>query len=240
MSGHSHFKTIKAQKEVTDAKKGKMFSKVAKLISIAAKDGPDPLANSKLRIAIEQAKAVNMPKDNIERAIKRGTGELAGEKLEAVVFEGFGPAGVAVIIEAITDNKNRTLSEIKQILNQNNGKLAGEGAVQWMFEKKGIIIIDYKKSGKNKEQLELVAIESGAEDIDHHEDILDVYTKSEDLEKVKNNLTGKGIEIESSAIGLVPKNTVDVDEKAKQSCQKLFEALDENDAVQEIYYNIKD
>ncbi|MBU4204751.1 YebC/PmpR family DNA-binding transcriptional regulator [Patescibacteria group bacterium] len=239
MSGHSHFKTIKAQKEITDAKKGKIFSKVAKLISIAAKGGGDPLTNSKLRIAVEQAKVVNMPKDNVERAIERGTGELAGEKLEEVVFEGFGPAGVAIIIEAITDNKNRTLNEIKQILNQNNGKLAGEGAVQWMFERKGTIIINKGEETMSEDQLELTAIESGAEDIYFHEDILEVYTKPEDLEKVKNSLIEKGIKIESSGINLVPKNTVAVDEKTKQNCQKLFEALDENDAVQEIYYNIK-
>jgi len=240
MSGHSHFKTIKAQKEIADAKKGKIFSKIASLITIAAKEGPDPASNSKLRIAIEQAKAVNMPKDNVERAIKRGTGELAGKKLEEVIFEGFGPGNTAIIVEAITDNKNRTLSEVKQIFNQNNGKLASEGAVQWMFERKGIITIDHKKSGKSNEQLELAAIESGAEDIELRQDFLEVYTKLEALEKVKNNLTERGIEIEGSAMGWVPKNNIAVDKKNKQNCQNLFESLDENEAVQEIYYNIKD
>jgi len=239
MSGHSHFKTIKAHKELADAKRGKVFSKVAKLISIAAKGGPDPITNSKLRMAIEQAKIVNMPKDNVERAIERGTGELAGESLEEIVYESFGPGGTAIIIEAITDNKNRTLGEIKQILNQSNGKLAGEGAVQWMFEQKGILTISKEKI-ENKEELELLAIEVGAEDINWHEDVLEIYTKPEDLEKVKKGLEEKKIIIESSNLGLVPKDTVTVDEKAKQNCQKLFEALDENDAVQEIYSNIKD
>lgn len=240
MSGHSHFKTIKAQKGISDAKKGRAFSKVVKLISIAAKGGADPNANPKLRMAIEQAKVVNMPKDNIERAIEKGTGALAGEKLEEVVFEGFGPGGTAIIIEAITDNKNRTLGDIKQILNQNNGKLAGEGSVQWMFERKGVIVVDNKQKIVDKEQLELTAIESGADDISWNDDILDIYTKPEDLEKVKKNLEGKGIKTESATVDLIPKNAVTVDEKTKQVCQKLFEALDENDAVQEIYSNLRD
>ncbi len=240
MSGHSHFKTIKAHKELTDAKKGKAFSKVVKLISIAAKNGADPNANPKLRMAIEQAKAVNMPKDNIERAIEKGSGGLAGENLEEVVFEGFGPGGTAIIIEAITDNKNRTLGEIKQILNQNNGKLAGEGSVQWMFERKGVLTVNRKQKTENKEELELVVIEAGADDVYWRDDLLGVYTKPEDLEKMKKNLEGKEIKIESATVDLVPKDTVLIDEKTKQNCQNLFEALDENDAVQEIYSNIKD
>ena len=243
MSGHSHFKTIKAQKGIADAKRGKVFSKVGKLIAIAAKNGPDPITNPKLRVAIEQAKEVNMPKENVERAIKKGTGELAGESLEEVIFEGFGPGGTAIIIEGITDNKNRTLGEIKQTLNQNNAKLAGEGAVKWLFERKGIIIVDPKlqsESLQNKENLGLIAIETGADDIYWHQDALDVYTKPEELENIKKGLEVKGIKIESSSLGWVPKEEIAVDEKAKANCQKLFEALDENDAVQEIYSNLKD
>ena len=243
MSGHSHFKTIKTQKGLADAKKGKAFSKVVKLISIAAKGGADPNANPRLRMAIEQAKAVNMPKDNIERAIEKGSGGLAGENLEEVVFEGFGPGGTAIIIEGITDNKNRTLGEIKQILNQNNGKLAGEGAVQWMFERKGVITINFQFPIPNtpkKEDLELTTIEAGAEDVYWHDDLLDVYTKPEDLEKVKKRLEEKGIKTESATVDLVPKDAAAIDEKTKQNCRNLFEALDENDAVQEIYSNIKD
>lgn len=239
MSGHSHFKTIKAQKGIADAKKGKAFSKVVKFISIAAKDGADPDTNPRLRMAIEQAKLVNMPKDNIERAIEKGSGGLAGENLEEVIFESFGPGGIAIIIEAITDNKNRTLGEIKQILNQNNSKLAGEGSVQWMFDRKGIIIVDNKQKTINNEQLELTAIESGADDISWSGDVLNIYTKPEDLEKIKKSLEEKKMVIDSTTLGLVPKNTVIMDEKTKQACQKLFEALDENDAVQEIYSNLK-
>lgn len=257
MSGHSHAKTILHKKQATDAQKGKTFSKVAHLITLAAKTGGDPTTNHKLRLAIERAKILNMPKDNVQRAIDRGTGKIAGEKIEEVIFEGFGSAGTAIIIEGITDNKNRTLSEIKQIFNQNGGKLGGEGSVKWLFERKGAIIINFKIhpafSGTNvkKEDLELAAIGAGAEDIYWHaapeggeprqerEDLLDVYTKPEDLEKVKKNLEEKGIKIESASLDWVAKKTIEVDEKDKEACQKLFEALDENDAVQDIYSNLK-
>src|SRR3990167_2418216 len=164
MSGHSHFKTVAATKNANDAKKGKIFSKMARVITIAVKEkGSDITSNIQLKAAIEKAKEFNMPKENIERAIKKGTGELAGENLEEVSFEGLGVGGVAIIIEGITDNKNRTLGEVKGILSQHGGKLAGEGAVRWMFERNGLIAVDAE--GKTKEELELSAIEAGAEDI---------------------------------------------------------------------------
>ena len=185
MSGHSHFSSIKHKKALSDAKRGKVFSKLAKMISIAARDkGGNPEANPALRMAIDQAKAANMPTDNIERAIKKGAGELAGERLESVTFEAYGPGGVAIIIEGITDNKNRALGEVKQILNQNNGKLAGGGSVKWAFER--------KPSADSPGSLEWVA-----------------------------------------------KQEMEVSEKDKEACQKLFEALDDNDSVQEIYSNLK-
>ncbi|GAH56951.1 unnamed protein product [marine sediment metagenome] len=191
MSGHSHAKTILHKKQITDAKRGKIFSKLAREISVAAREkGGDPEINSKLRLVIEKARQWNLPKDNIERAIKRGTGELAGEKLKSVLFEAYGPGGIAIIIEGITDNKNRTLGEIKQIFTQNNGKLAGSGSVKWMFERKGCLEVQTEKGGykdKKKEDLELLVIEAGAEDIYWHNDLLDVYTKPEELEKVKKN-----------------------------------------------------
>jgi len=235
MSGHSHWASIKHQKGIADIKKGQAFSKVARLITLAAKTGADPTTNSKLRLAIEQAKSLNMPKENIDRAIKRGTGEIESEKLEEVVFEAFGPAGIAIIIEGITDNKNRSLAEIKQILTQNNGKLAGEGSVKWLFERKGVIMV---KNGE-KEKLEMAAIEAGAEDIYWHDDILDVFTKPEDLEKVKKNLEEKGTKIDSSSLDWVPKEMIEVKENEKETCQKLFEALDDNETVQDIYSNLK-
>lgn len=160
MSGHSHFKTVAATKNANDAKKGKIFSKMGRVITIAAKEkGGDPTKNPQLKAVIEKAKEFNMPKENIERAIKKGTGELAGEALEEVAFEGLGQGGIAVIIEGITDNKNRTLGEIKGILGQYEGKMAGEGSVRWMFDRKGLVIVNIE--GKPKEELELLAIEAG-------------------------------------------------------------------------------
>ena len=256
MSGHSHFKTIKRVKEAGDKKRGQIFSKLARMISVAVREGGnDPAINSKLRLAIEEARFCNLPKENIERAIKRGAGELVEEKLEEIILEAYGPGGIAIIIEGITDNKNRTLGEIKQILNQNNGKLVSEGAVRWMFKRKGCITINFQPaphraegSGagfpvpnfQTKENLEMAAIEAGAEDIYWREELLDVYAKPEELEKVKKNLEGREIKIESSSLDWVAEKEIELNEKDKKACQKLFEALDENDAVQNIYSNLKD
>jgi YebC/PmpR family DNA-binding regulatory protein len=240
MSGHSHAKTVMATKMANAAKKGKIYSKYGRLITIAVKDGGgsgDPEKNSKLKAVIEQAKNMNMPKENIERAIKKGTGELVGEALTGVCFEGFGPGGIAIIIEGITDNVNRTLGEIKVILNQNNGKMAGEGAVKWMFERKGVIVISGE--GKSKEDLEMLAIELGADDIKSNNENIDIFTKPEDLELVKKSLEEKGIKIESSSLDYVAKEEVIISEKEKQQSERLFEALDENEAVNEIYSNLK-
>jgi len=236
MSGHSHAKTIKHQKELTDQKRGQAFSKMARVISVAVKEGgPNPETNYKLRIAIETAKEVNMPKDNVERAVKRGTGELAGEKLEEITFEAYGPGGAAVIIEGITDNKNRALGEIKQAINQYNGKMVGEGGVRWMFDKKGVITIN----SESKEESELSAIESGAQDIRWRDSILEVYTKPEELEQVRKKMDEKNAKIDSCSLEWVPKEEIDIDDKAKADCQKLFDALDELESVQGIYSNLK-
>src|SRR3989344_4029330 len=187
MSGHSHFKTVAATKNANDAKRGKLFSKLARVITIVVKEsGPDPLINAKLKTVIEQTKKFNMPKENIERAIKKGTGELVGENLEEISLEGLGPGGVAIIMEGITDNKNRTLGEVKGILGQYGGKLAGEGAVRWMFEKKGFIVIIIEN--KPQEELEMLAIEAGADDVKIEKNMLNIYTKPEDFEKVKKAL----------------------------------------------------
>jgi YebC/PmpR family DNA-binding regulatory protein len=240
MSGHSHAKTVMATKMANDAKKGKVYSKYGRLITIAVKDGGgsgDPEKNSKLKTIIEQAKRMNMPKENIERAIKKGTGELAGESLEEVSYEGFGPGGIALIIDGITDNSNRTLGEIKSILNQNNGKMAGEGAVRWMFERKGVITI--KAEGKSKEDLEMMAIDLGADDVKVNGDDVDIYTKIEDFETVKKALEEKQIKIENASLDYIPKEEVEISEKDKASAERLFEALDENDAVNNIYSNQK-
>lgn len=244
MSGHSHFKTIKHKKGIADAQRGKIFSKTARLITIAARQGGDPEANPKLREAIEKAKAVNLPNDNVERAIKRGTGELKSGELEETLFEAYGPADIAIIIEGITDNKNRSIAEIKQILNKYKGKLVGEGSVKWMFERKGIIVLritnGYEYANiKNKEDLELKIIEAGAEDIVWQDDILEIYTSIENLENVKNKLIEQSIKIESSTLGWIAKEEISVSDREKESAEKLFEALYENDTVQEIYSNLK-
>jgi YebC/PmpR family DNA-binding regulatory protein len=243
MSGHSHFSTIKHKKEATDKKRGQNFSKLARLISIAVKEkGSNPETNSKLRIAIETARSFNMPRENVDRAIKKGTGELSDEKLEEVFFEAYGPAGIAIIIEGITDNKNRALGEIKQILSQSNGKLAGDGSVKWMFDRKGVVIINLKMQTEilgDKEKMEMMAIEAGADDINWDDDNLEIFTKIESLEGVKNNLESKSIKIESASVGWVAKENISLDSKNKEACENLFSALDENDAVQEIYSNLK-
>ncbi len=238
MSGHSHFKTVAATKNANDAKKGKIFSKLGRVITIMAKaSGGDVITNPQLKAAIEKAKEFNMPKENIERAIKKGTGELVGEHLEEVSFEGFGPGGVTVIIDGITDNKNRTLGDIKGILSQHGGKLAGEGAVKWMFERKGVISVDGQ--GKPKEEIELAIIEAGAEDLTWHDSAINIYTKPEELEVIKKTLEEKQVKIDGASLQWVAKEEVSVDEKDKEKNQKLFEALDENDAVQDIYSNLK-
>ena len=240
MSGHSHAKTVMATKTANDAKKGKVYSKYGRLITIAVKEGGgsgDPEKNSKLKAIIDQAKGMNMPKENIERAIKRGTGELAGESLETVSYEGFGPGGIAVIIEGISDNTNRTLGEIRSIFNQNQGKMAGEGAVKWMFETKGTIAVPV--AGTSKEELELLAIELGAEDVSANENTVNIYTKPENIETVKKGLEEKNIKIESASIDFVAKEEVTISDKEKEQAQRLFDALDDNDAVNEIYSNLK-
>lgn len=242
MSGHSKWSQIKHKKALTDAKKGKIFSKLANLISVAARQkGGDPNTNPQLRLAIEKARSFNMPSENIERAIKKGAGELAGVKMEELTIEAYGPGGIALIVEALTDNKNRTISEIKYILTQHSGKLAEAGSVNWLFERKGTLVINLLPSGLDKEKLELLAIDCGAEDLKWQtEDLLEIYTKLEDLEKVKKALEVKNIKIESVSLDWVPKNEIEItDPKAKEQLDKLLEVLDENDDVNEIYSNLK-
>ena len=181
MSGHSHFATIKHKKAAADAQRGKEFSKLAKEITIVARDGGgDPAANSNLRMVIEKARSINMPMVNVERAIKKGTGEEAGDQLEEIMVEAYGPGGIALLVSGITDNINRSMGEIKQALSKNQGKLVGEGAINWMFERKGVITIPTE--GKDKDELELAVIEAGAEDINWLPDgFLEIYTKPTEL-----------------------------------------------------------
>lgn len=243
MAGHSHAKTVRKKKEADAKKRGQIFSKMARLIWVAVKQGgPNPETNAKLRMAIEMAKSYNVPSENIEKAIKRATGEIGSGQFEEISFELYGPGGIAVIVEGITDNKNRALTEIKQVVNRFNGKIASEGSVKWMFERKGCITIDLKSQEniKTKEDLEMLAIESGAEDFSwQEENILDIYTKPESLETTKKFLEEKGIKIESATLDWRPKDLIELDEKQKQNCLDFFEALDELESVQEIYSNLK-
>lgn len=239
MAGHSHAKKVRKLKEADAKKRGQIFSKMIRLIEVAVRAGTsDPETNPKLRMAIELAKSYNVPSENIERAIKRATGSLMAEKLEEVSFEVLGPEGIAVIIEGITDNKNRTLNEIRQVVNKFNGKLVSEGGVKWMFERKGCITLDLKSQGNlTREDLELKAIEVGAEDIFWQDDELNIYTKIEDLEKVKEKLLQMGIKIESATLDWVPKERIEVSNKEK--ILDFFQSLDDLDSVQEIYSNAK-
>ena len=237
MSGHSHWHTIRFKKGVADAKKSKIFSKLAREISIAARDGGADLTfNPKLRTIIEKAKAENMTSDSIDRAVKKGSGGLEGCNYEEFTFEAYGPSGTALMIEGITDNKNRSIGEIKLLINQHGGKMVEEGAIRWMFDKKGVIIIN-KENIKDKEEIELLSIESGAENFEWQEEGLVIYTKPDELDKVKNFLDENKIKIASSVLEWVPKENIEIDETTREKNQKLFEALDDNDDVQNIYSN---
>ena len=235
MSGHSKWSTIKHKKSATDKKRGDVFSKMARVITIAAKSGGDIETNYTLRSAVEKAKNLNMPKDNIDRAIKKGTGELAGEQLEELLMEAYGPQGTALLIEVVTDNRNRSTSEVRHILSKNNGKLATGGSVQWLFERQGLIQID-QNALTNKEEFELQAIDAGALDIDFEEDKVFVYVNPQSLQTTQRVFQDMGYATEAGLVW-VAKENVEVEESAQKSLQKIFEALDEHEDVQDIYTN---
>lgn len=235
MSGHSHAKTVKHKKEAEDAKKSKVFSKLSQEIILAAKAGSDMSSNLRLRLAVERAKGFNMPSDSIERAVKKGSGELGGEQIEDMLYEAYGPGGIALVITAITDNKNRTLGEVKQILAKNGGKFVESGGVKWMFEQKASLIL---ASQKTKEEAELSAIEAGAEDISWNEGELEVLGKPEDLEDLKAKLASAGFNIQDSSVDWVAKEKIEIPEPAKVSAERLFEALNDSEDIQEVYSNL--
>lgn len=246
MSGHSHAKTVARTKDANNQKKGQVFSKIARIISVAAKDGGDPAMNSKLRQALEEARKFSMPKENIERAIKKGTGAIEGEQLEEVFYEALGPNNIALVLDGITDNKNRALGEVRQILQKHNFKLADEGSVKWQFEQKGVIIANLKLQNanwQNKETLEMATIEAGADDIkwfqEGSDEYLEINTKPEDLEKIKKNLVEQGITMESSSLGWVAKEEIDLPANDREKLNKLFNDLDDSETVQNTYSNLK-
>jgi len=240
MSGHSKWSTIKHKKAATDAKRSKLFSQLARLISVASKEkGSDLTCNPNLRMLIEKAKIANMPKDNIDRAIKKGAGELEGVSYEEFLLEAYGPEKIAILIEGITDNKNRTVSEIKNILTKQNAKMANPGSVSYLFSKKGAIEIGLEDNALPKEELELSVIESGADDMEWSDDTLTIYTSPENLMAVKNILDEKGIKIKSFNFDWIPAVKAEIPVEQREKVEKLFDTISDHDDVQELYSNLK-
>ncbi|MDP2166784.1 MAG: YebC/PmpR family DNA-binding transcriptional regulator [Thermodesulfovibrionales bacterium] len=238
MSGHSKWAQIKHKKAHTDAKRGKVFTKIVKEIVISARlGGGDPDGNPRLRTAIDKAKETNMPYDNIKRAVMKGTGELPGASYEETVYEGYGPGGVAVLIEALTDNKNRTVAELRHVISKMGGNMGEAGCVSWMFNKQGYILVD--KKAVNEDALMSIALDAGAEDIknDPKEDNYEVITSPEDLSRVRLALEEAKIPVAFSEATMLPKNYVQLDEKTALQMTRLMDALEEHDDVQNVYAN---
>ena len=238
MSGHSKWSTIKHKKGAADAKRGQLFTKLSKAIIVAAKEGGgDPAANLSLQNAIEKAKSYSMPKDTIERAIARGAGTDAdAAAYETIVYEGYGPDGVAVLVEALTDNRNRTASDVRHTFTKNGGNLGTTGAVAWLFERRGIVLVE--SAGVDEDELTLAAAEGGAEDVELDGSVFEVSCAPEDLAAVRQAIEDAGIKIESAELSMVPKTTVAVaEEPSAKKLIRLIEALEENDDVQGVYAN---
>lgn len=236
MSGHSKWHSIRHKKGVTDAKRGKIFTKLMREIITAARlGGGDPASNPRLRTAIAAAKAENMPKENIERAIKKGTGEIEGEVYEELTYEGYGPGGVAVLIKALTDNRNRTTGDIRRIFSRNNGTLGDPGCVSWMFKKKGLILVN--KDDADEDALMEIVLDAGAEDMSDEGSMWEIRTAPEDFEKVREALSKAGIKMELAEITMIPQTTVKLHGKEAEQTLKLLEALEDSDEIQKVYAN---
>jgi YebC/PmpR family DNA-binding regulatory protein len=236
MSGHSKWSTIKRKKGVADDRRGQLFTKLAREIIVAVREGgPNPEANFRLRLAVQKARDNNMPLDNIERAIKRGSGHAEGVVLAEMVLEGYGPSGVAILVQALSDNRNRTLQEVRNIFDRHGGNLGESGCVAWLFDSRGVITVD--TDDKDAEELALEAIDSGAEDVKIENKYLEVYTKPTELEQVREALEQKKIAIASAELSMVPKNTIDLEEKAALTTLKLLDKLEELDEVQNVSSN---
>ncbi|MFZ1699863.1 MAG: YebC/PmpR family DNA-binding transcriptional regulator [Pyrinomonadaceae bacterium] len=237
MSGHSKWHTIKHKKGATDAKRGKIFTKMIKEITVAARTGGsgDVDSNARLRKAVVDAKAVNMPNDTIDRAIKRGSGELEGAAYDEITYEGYGPNGVAVLIETMTDNRNRTVAEIRHIFSKNGGNMGEAGSVAWMFDKKGYIVID--KEAKSEDELFEIAIEAGADDMQDEGEVFEIFTAPENFDAVNDAITTAGIEPQAAEISMIPQNYIALEGSDARTMMKLYDALDDNDDVQKVYAN---
>ncbi len=236
MSGHSKWSTIKHKKGAADIKRGKIFTKLIKEITVAARmGGGDIESNPRLRHAIAAAKAQNMPKDNFERAIKKGTGDLDGVNYEEIVYEGYGPGGVAVLVECLTDNRNRTIADVRYIFNKAGGNVGTDGCVAWMFDKKGLISVS--KEAADEEALMDVALEAGAEDIKDEGDVFEIITEPGDFDAVKDAVDKAGIACQMAEITMIPQNMTAVDGKDAEQVIKFMDALDDCDDIQKFYTN---
>jgi len=238
LSGHSKWSSIKHKKGAADAKRGQLFSKLSRAIIVAAKEGGgDPANNLALQNAIEKARSYSMPKDNIDRAIAKGSGADAdADAFETIVYEGYGPEGVAVIVEALTDNRNRTAADVRHVFAKHGGNLGATGAVAWQFERRGVVLVDAE--GVDEEELLLVAADGGAEDVQQDGSVFEVTSSPEELSAVRAALEAAGIAVDSADLQLVPKTTVAVDDEAKaRQVMRLIDALEENEDVQDVYAN---
>ncbi len=236
MSGHSKWATTKRKKAAIDAKRGKAFTKIIKEITIAAREGGgDPNGNPRLRLAVDNAKAVNMPADNIERAIKKATGELEGATYVELTYEGYGPAGVAVIVEVATDNKNRTVAEVRHIFSKNGGSMGEGGSVAWMFEKKGVVTLP--KQNKTEDEVMEVVLDAGADDLQTEEDYFIIQTSIESFESVRKAVADKKLSVENASLQWIAKNMIAVAGEDAEKVIKLIESLEDCDDVQNVYTN---
>jgi YebC/PmpR family DNA-binding regulatory protein len=236
MSGHSKWSTIKRKKGAEDARRGKIFTKMGRELEIAAREGPDPDVNFKLRLVIEKARQANMPKDNIERAIRRGAGLEKGEALTELTFEGYGPHGVAMLVQVTTDNRNRAVAEVRSVFNRSGGNLGESGCVAWLFESKGYITLAVNDS--DPDELAMIAIEAGADDVTIASDLVEVFTTSEDFQAVRESLQEQGLAIDSAELAMIPKSLAQLGEKETFQVMNLVEKLEELDDVQEVYSNL--
>ncbi len=236
MSGHSKWSSIKHQKGVADARRGQLFTKLTREIIVAAREGgSNPEMNFRLRLVVQKARDSNMPQDNIERAIKRGSGELEGAALIELVLEGYGPSGTAILVQALTDNRNRTLQDVRNIFSRNGGNLGESGCVAWLFDSKGLIRVE--TNDLDTEELALQAIDTGAEDVNIENANMEIYTRPEELEMVRRALEGKNISVASAELSTVPKTTIELEEKAALQTLKLLDKLEELDEVQNVSSN---
>ncbi|MCG0238495.1 MAG: YebC/PmpR family DNA-binding transcriptional regulator [Firmicutes bacterium] len=240
MAGHSKWAQIKRTKAKVDAERGRLFSRLAKDIMTAARNGgPNPEANLRLKVAIERAREANMPNENIQRAILKGSGQLPGAKFEEVVYEGYGPGGVAIMMEALTDNRNRTAADIRAIFNKCGGSLGESGSVSWMFQKKGIITVSRAENNISEDDLLAIVLEAGAEDMQTSPEVFEITTAPEDLDKVLQALQAQGVKVEEGKVALIPSTTVEVTGETAQKVLRLMEMLEENDDVQNVYANFE-